>query len=160
MEHSCWLTFIELIMGQLDSPQDGAYWASWALTHFGTLFLSCALCAAIGTYPFPRTPLLVMATLLWLAAAALLAFAYCLSTLFSTSRVAGLAAVMLYALAMFPGRAAGPPCVHALRALCTENFAGCCQCTSHPDACMRPCKLLDAVLPLLALLWVLRVLRL
>ena len=87
----------------LDALQDGAYWASWALTHFGTLALSCALCAAIGTYPFPRTPPLVMAALLWLAAAALLAFAYCLSTLFSTSRVAGLAAVMLYALAMFPG---------------------------------------------------------
>ncbi len=83
--------------------QDGAYWASWALTHYGILFVSCAICAAIGTYPFPRTPPLVMATLLWLAAAALLAFAYCLSTLFSTTRVAGLAAVMLYALAMVPG---------------------------------------------------------
>ncbi|KAK9842270.1 hypothetical protein WJX81_003820 [Elliptochloris bilobata] len=83
--------------------QDGAYWASWALTHYGTLFLSCALCAAIGTYPFPHTPPLVMAVLLWLAAAALLAFAYFLSTLFSKSRVAGLATAMLYALAMVPG---------------------------------------------------------
>lgn len=89
--------------------QDGAYWASWALTHYGTLFLSCALCAGIGMYPFPRTPPLVMATLLWLAAAALLAFAYFLSTLFSKSRVAGLATALLYALAMVPGWATSPP---------------------------------------------------
>jgi len=88
------------------AAQDGAYWASWALTHYGTLFLSCALCTAVGTYPFPRTPPLVMATLLWLAAAALLAFAYFLSTLFSKSRVAGLATALLYALAMVPGCAA------------------------------------------------------
>jgi hypothetical protein len=44
-----------------------------------------------------------MAALLWLAAAALLAFAYFLSTLFSKSRVAGLATALLYALAMVPG---------------------------------------------------------
>ena len=44
-----------------------------------------------------------MLGLLWLTAAALLAFAYFLSTLFQASRVAGMASAMLYALAMVPG---------------------------------------------------------
>lgn len=39
----------------------------------------------------------------WLVAAALLLFAYCLSTLFSKARVAGGAAAVLYSLAMMPG---------------------------------------------------------
>lgn len=39
----------------------------------------------------------------WLVAAALLAFAYVLSSIFSRARVAGTAAAILYALAMLPG---------------------------------------------------------
>lgn len=44
-----------------------------------------------------------MLLLLWLTGAALLAFAYFLSTLFAKSRVAGMASAMLYAVAMVPG---------------------------------------------------------
>jgi hypothetical protein len=83
--------------------QDGAYWCAWALTHFATLAVSGVLCALIALYPFPHTDFLLMLALLWLTAAALLAFAYCLSTLFTKSRVAGMASAMLYAVAMIPG---------------------------------------------------------
>lgn len=83
--------------------QDGAYWGAWALTHFATMALSGALCAAIAIYPFPHTDPGLMLALLWLTAAALLAFAYFLSTLFAKSRVAGMASAMLYAVAMVPG---------------------------------------------------------
>ena len=46
---------------------------------------------------------LLMLAFYWLVAAALLLFGYCLSTLFSTARVAGGAAAVLYSLAMMPG---------------------------------------------------------
>ena len=85
------------------AEQDGAYWGAWVLSHFATLALSGLLCAAIARYPFPHTAFSVMLSLLWLTAAALLAFAYFLSTLFQASRVAGMASAMLYALAMVPG---------------------------------------------------------
>lgn len=83
--------------------QDGAYWAAWALTHFAMLAISGLLCTLIALYPFPHTDFLLMLALLWLTAAALLAFAYFLSTLFDKSRVAGMASAMLYAVAMIPG---------------------------------------------------------
>ena len=83
--------------------QDGAYWSAWALTHWSSLALSGLLCAAIARYPFPHTSFGLMLLLLWLVAAALLAFAYFLSTLFAKSRVAGMASAMLYAVAMVPG---------------------------------------------------------
>ncbi len=83
--------------------QDGAYWGAWALSHFASLALSGLLCALIALYPFPHTGFGVMLGLLWLTAAALIAFAYFLSTLFAKSRVAGMASAMLYALAMVPG---------------------------------------------------------
>ncbi|BDA45751.1 probable ATP-binding cassette sub-family A member 3 [Coccomyxa sp. Obi] len=82
---------------------DAAYWSAWALTHFTTMAVSGALCAAIALYPFPHTDPLLMLALLWLTAAALLSFAYFLSTLFAKSRVAGMASAMLYAVAMVPG---------------------------------------------------------
>ena len=84
-------------------PQDGAYWTAWALTHWASLALSGLLCALIARYPFPHTSFTLMLLLLWLTAAALLAFAYFLSTLFAKSRVAGMASAMLYAVAMVPG---------------------------------------------------------
>ncbi len=83
--------------------QDGAYWSAWALTHWASLALSGLLCALIARYPFPHTSFTLMLLLLWLTAAALLAFAYFLSTLFAKSRVAGMASAMLYAVAMVPG---------------------------------------------------------
>jgi hypothetical protein len=39
----------------------------------------------------------------WLFAAALISFSYFLSTLFATSRVAGTATQLIYALSMIPG---------------------------------------------------------
>ena len=39
----------------------------------------------------------------WLVAAALLAYSYCLSTLFSKSRIAGTSAALIYAISMIPG---------------------------------------------------------
>ena len=50
-----------------------------------------------------RTGAQRLQTVLCPHAAALLAFAYFLSTLFQASRVAGMASAMLYALAMVPG---------------------------------------------------------
>ena len=83
--------------------QDGAYWACWAVTHWATLAASGLLCALISMYPFPASDWTVLLALLWLIAASLIACSYALSTCFSTSRVAGTAAVLIYALSMAPG---------------------------------------------------------
>ena len=39
----------------------------------------------------------------WLFGAALVSFAYCISTVFSTARVAGTACQLIYAASMVPG---------------------------------------------------------
>lgn len=65
--------------------------------------VSGILCAIIGLYPFKHSSFLIMLAFYWLVAAALIAFSYFLSTLFSKSRVAGTVAAVLYALAMIPG---------------------------------------------------------
>lgn len=83
--------------------QDGAYWLSWAITHWTTWAISGALCTLVSIFPFPASDPSVLLAFLWLAAAALVAFAYALSTLFSTSRVAGMVAVLSYSLAVIPG---------------------------------------------------------
>eukprot|EP00873_Tetraselmis_striata_P005020 jgi/Tetstr1/425284/TSEL_015736.t1 len=82
---------------------DDAYWASWALTHFTTLFISGIGCAVVGMYPFPHTSLSVMLVFYALSSLALIAFSYFLSTLFSTQRVAGFATIVFFAAAMLPG---------------------------------------------------------
>ena len=99
--------------------QDGAYWSAWALTHWASLALSGLLCTLIARYPFPHTSFSLMLLLLWLTAAALLAFAYFLSTLFAKSRVAGMASAMLYAVALVPGYA--PQMQLCRLALCTRS---------------------------------------
>lgn len=83
--------------------QDGAYYASWALTHWATLAASGLLCALAGMYPFRYSSLAVMVAFFWLFAAALVAASYFLATLFATSRVAGTATQLIYALSMIPG---------------------------------------------------------
>ena len=93
--------------------QDGAYWGAWALTHWASLAVSGLLCAIIARYPFPHTDFGLMLLLLWLTAAALLAFAYFLSALFAKARVAGMASAMLYAVAMVPGCASLHTLPHA-----------------------------------------------
>lgn len=60
-------------------------------------------CAVVGTYAFPHTSLGVMLVFYALAALALIAFSYFLSTLFTTQRVAGFASVMIFCAAMLPG---------------------------------------------------------
>ncbi len=84
-------------------PKDTAYWASWAITHFSTLALSGLLCALIGKYPFTHSAFPLMLAFFWLVAASLIAFSYFLSTLFSASRVAGMATAVIYVVAMVPG---------------------------------------------------------
>jgi hypothetical protein len=112
-----------------------AYWGSWAATHWATLAASGLLCALAGTYPFQHTSLAIMVAFFWLFAAALVAFSYCLSTLFSSSRVAGTATQLLYALSMMPGwvaRAGGAQCL--LLALAALPGAACpCAvlCSAH-----------------------------
>lgn len=44
-----------------------------------------------------------MITFYWLFSAALISFSYFLSTMFTTSRVAGTATQLIYALSMIPG---------------------------------------------------------
>ncbi|KAK9828547.1 hypothetical protein WJX72_000707 [[Myrmecia] bisecta] len=83
--------------------KDAAYWASWAITHFSTLALSGLLCALIGLYPFTHSDVWLMLAFFWLVAAALISFSYFLSTLFSTSRVAGMATAVIYVVSMVPG---------------------------------------------------------
>lgn len=65
--------------------------------------VSGTICASIAIYPFQHSDFTVMLLLFWLVALALISFSYCLSTLFSKSRVAGTASAMLYAASMFPG---------------------------------------------------------
>lgn len=83
--------------------RDGAYWASWALAHWAVMAASGALCALVGLYPFRHTSFALMLAFYWLLSAALVGFAYCLSTLFASTRVAGPMTALLYALAMLPG---------------------------------------------------------
>lgn len=82
---------------------DGPYWASWALTHAGGAAVSGLLCAGVGLYPFRHTSFALMLAFYWLVSAALLAWAYAVSTLFQRARVAGTAAAVIYAVAMTPG---------------------------------------------------------
>lgn len=39
----------------LSPLQDGAYWASWFLTHWAGMAVSGLLCAVIGLYPFAHS---------------------------------------------------------------------------------------------------------
>ena len=87
--------------------QDPAYWASWTITHFSNMALSGLLCALVGLYPFSHSSAGVLLLFYWLVALALISFAYCLSTLFSKSRVAGTATAVIYAICMVPGCAQG-----------------------------------------------------
>ncbi|KXZ53111.1 hypothetical protein GPECTOR_7g1001 [Gonium pectorale] len=80
-----------------------AYWASWGLTHWTLLALSGALCAVAGTYPFASSSPWLMLAFFWLYGAALVSYSYAMSTMFSSSRVAGTASQLLYALSMLPG---------------------------------------------------------
>jgi hypothetical protein len=84
-------------------PQEAAYWSSWALTHWAALAVSGALCTLAGLYPFAHSAPGLMLAFYWLFAAALVAAGYAVSTLFSTSRVAGTACQLVYALSMIPG---------------------------------------------------------
>lgn len=89
---------------RIPSPlQDAPYWGSWFLTHWAALAVSSLLCVAVGSYPFAHSSLVVMIAFFWLFSAALVAFAYAQSTLFTTSRVAGTVSQFLYALSMLPG---------------------------------------------------------
>lgn len=83
--------------------QDLAYWSSWALTHWLALAASGALCAAAGRYPFAHSSPALMLAFYWLLAAALVSYAYAMSALFPTARVAGTAAQLVYAASMAPG---------------------------------------------------------
>ncbi len=64
---------------------------------------SGALCAAVGTYPFSHSDWSVLLVFYWIVAAALISYAYALSTLFSKSRIAGTATAVIYACSMIPG---------------------------------------------------------
>ncbi|KAF5833388.1 hypothetical protein DUNSADRAFT_10320 [Dunaliella salina] len=79
------------------------YWGSWFLTHWVSLLVSGILCSLVGTYPFSHTSIAVMILFFSLFTASLVFFSYFMSTLFSTSRVAGTAAQLLYAISMLPG---------------------------------------------------------
>lgn len=68
-----------------------------------TLAVTSVLCALVGTYPFAHSSASLLLVFYLLVDAALMAWAYFLSTLFSKSRVAGTATAVLYSLAMVPG---------------------------------------------------------
>lgn len=68
-----------------------------------TLAVTSVLCALVGTYPFAHSSASLLLVFYLLVDAALMNWAYFLSTLFSKSRVAGTATAVLYSLAMVPG---------------------------------------------------------
>lgn len=82
---------------------EGAYWSSWAVTHWTTLALSGLLVAIVGLYPFQASSFSLMVMFYFLFSAALVAFSYFISTWFQQSRVAGTATQFVYALSMIPG---------------------------------------------------------
>lgn len=51
------------------SPQDPAYWASWAISHWSTMAVSGALCALVGMYPFSHSSASLLLVFYWLVAA-------------------------------------------------------------------------------------------
>jgi uncharacterized membrane protein HdeD (DUF308 family) len=83
--------------------QDPAYWASWAISHWCVMAASGVLCAIVGTYPFSHSDPTVLLAFYWLVAAALISYAYMLSTFFAKSRVAGTSTAVIYAVSMIPG---------------------------------------------------------
>ena len=87
----------------IERLQDLPYWGSWAITHFTQLAATAVLCALVLIYPFPNSDASVYLAFLLLVSAALIAFAYAASTLFSKAKVAGNVAAMLYAITMIPG---------------------------------------------------------
>lgn len=87
----------------ISACQDAAYWCSWALTHWLSLGTAGSLCAAVGLYPFGRSSLVLMLAFYWALAAALVAWAYALTPLLPSTRVAGSAAQLAYVAAMLPG---------------------------------------------------------
>jgi hypothetical protein len=54
-------------------------------------------------YPFAHTSFALMLAFFWLYSAAIVSYSYALSALFNSSRVAGTASQLAYALAMLPG---------------------------------------------------------
>ena len=83
--------------------QDVAYWSSWAATYFGQLAISGVLCAIVCMYPFANSNFFLVLLLLWLITAALIAFAFFISTFFNAARVAGQVAVIVYIASVAPG---------------------------------------------------------
>ena len=67
--------------------QDLPYWGSWALTHFGQLAITVALCTLALIYPFPNSDASVYAAFLLAVSAALIAFSYAASAVFSKAKV-------------------------------------------------------------------------
>ncbi len=122
----------------LHTHQDTAYWVSWAATHMSTLAVTAFLCALVGIYPFAHSSASLLLVFYLLVDAALMAWAYFLSTLFSKSRVAGTATAVLYSLAMVPGYVC---CMLLACCLVVCCLSVCCLivCVKVPLYCMFLC---------------------
>jgi hypothetical protein len=61
------------------------------------------MCALTGLHIFSHSSFLLLLGFYLAFSTALVPFSYCLSTLFSTSKVAGMATLLLYLLSALPG---------------------------------------------------------
>lgn len=61
----------------LPGLDDTAYWLSWAITHWSTLFSSGLLCTAMCMYPFPHSSFWTLAIFFFLFSASLVSFRWC-----------------------------------------------------------------------------------
>ena len=82
---------------------DLAYWSSWFVTSYASLLLVSLLVSLVGIYPFRYTDWTLTFAFLALWTCQLVAFCFCLTTLFSSAKVAAIASALVYVVTWVPG---------------------------------------------------------
>ena len=82
---------------------DLAYWSSWFVTSYTSLLLVSLLVSVVGIYPFRYTDWTLTFAFLALWTCQLVAFCFCLTTLFSSAKVAAIASALVYVVTWVPG---------------------------------------------------------
>ena len=82
---------------------DLAYWSSWFVTSYTSLLLVSLLVSVVGIYPFRYTDWTLTFAFLALWTCQLVAFCFCLTTFFSSAKVAAIASALVYVVTWVPG---------------------------------------------------------
>lgn len=108
---------------------DLAYWSSWFVTSYASLLLVSLLVSLVGIYPFRYTDWTLTFAFLALWTCQLVAFCFCLTTLFSSAKVAAIASALVYVVTWVPG----------VSAVAADNMGGdswIASCVMMPATCV------------------------